>query len=39
LSDNRKSYNKQLLNLVKVTPFYGIGLSSKLVGFSFYAEQ
>jgi len=33
-SDNRKSCNKQLLNLVVVTPFYGIGLSSKLDGFS-----
>jgi len=34
LSDNRKSYNKQLTNVVEVTPFYGIGLSSKLDGFS-----
>jgi len=29
-NDNRKSYNIQLSNLVEVTPFYGIGLSSKL---------
>jgi len=34
LSDNRKSYNKQLLNLVEVIPFYGIGRSRKLDGFS-----
>jgi len=34
LSDNKKNYNKQLSNLVGVTPFYGIGLSSKLDGFS-----
>jgi len=34
LSVNKKSYNKQLLNLIEVTPFYGIGLSSKLDGFS-----
>jgi len=34
LSDKRKSYNKQFLNLVEVTPFYGIDLSSKLDGFS-----
>jgi len=34
LSDHRKSYNKQHSNLVEVTPFYGIGLSSKLDGFS-----
>jgi len=32
--NSRKSYNKQLLNLVEVTSFYGIGLSSKLNGFS-----
>jgi len=30
LSDHRKSYNKQLSNVVKFTSFYGIGLSSKL---------
>jgi len=34
MSDHRKSYNKQLSNVVEVTPFYGIGLSSKLDGFS-----
>jgi len=34
LSYSRKSYNKQLSNLVEVTPFYGIGLSNKLDGFS-----
>jgi len=34
LSDNGKSYYKQLSNLVEVTPFYGIGLNSKLGGFS-----
>jgi len=34
LNDHRKSYNKQLSNLVEIAPFYGIGPSSKLVGFS-----
>jgi len=34
LSENRKRYNKQLSNLVEVAPYYGIGLSSKLVEFS-----
>jgi len=35
LSDDRIRYNKQLSNVVDVTPFiYGIGLSSKLDEFS-----
>jgi len=29
----RKSYNKQLTNLVEVIPFYGIGLKVSLTGF------